>query len=330
MLISMSAKKKTVQFHRTKTGFEEFDPENWCDLTLAEGYDKSVLPYNEDVDMIEPDGLVLGADCCVESSFDTTGDAGEVVWSRSSGVTIVKDGNQQSRQNTEQPAGGADPTTTNLKRKKKKNKGRRKKKQFRGQVQGRNSTQWKAGDDCMALYEDDGLYYRATITEVHENEGLVLVNYNDYNEDDAIAVKDIYPASLWENAGINVTQPTSSARSTTDNNFLKPTTKAKKTFKVVDNSDQRSSSNFHSFQNNLPGADFMATPGGEFTPPAFPFAPPTMQNGFIQSNLFENVAQSKEALSKMLTSWYMAGYHTGYYRGFTASPTASNLKNKPP
>ena len=128
----MSAKKKTVQFHRTKTGFEEFDFENWCDLALAEGYDKSVQPYNEDVDMIEPNGLVLGADCCVESSFDTTGDAGEVVWSRSSGVTIVKDGNQQSRQHTEQPAGGADPTTTNLKRKKKKNKGRRKKKQFRG------------------------------------------------------------------------------------------------------------------------------------------------------------------------------------------------------
>ena len=66
-------------------------------------------------------------------------------------------------------------------------------------------------------------------------------------------------------------------------------------------------------------------------PPFIP--PPTMLPHFHDSmpknmGTYPNEAlHSKEELSHMLTSWYMAGYHTGYYRGTSMKKDLNQLNS---
>ncbi|OWF54268.1 survival of motor neuron-related-splicing factor 30-like [Mizuhopecten yessoensis] len=47
---------------------------------------------------------------------------------------------------------------------------------------------WKSGEDCMAMYSEDGQYYPATVDEVLED-GTCTVKFNDYGNMDVTEVK---------------------------------------------------------------------------------------------------------------------------------------------
>ena len=152
----------------------------------------------------------------------------------------------------------------------------------------------------MAFYQEDQRYYKAVVKQIHTAQGTVVINYVDYDDDEVVALKDIYPESLWTDAGVNL-------------NSSHPEAKKKniKKARITKNPPQYSrrppnSSDVElSYESSLPFMPNMGDMG------------PDMSS---IRNMTKNCSTvPKEALSSMLVSWYMAGYQTGYYRGLTAS-----------
>ena len=169
----------------------------------------------------------------------------------------------------------------------------------KAQSENDSNPQWKVGDSCMAFYMEDQRYYQAVIKEIHHKQGTVVLSYVDYDEDEVVAIKDIFPEHLWTNAGINLD-------SNRHENSLKQTKKAKVTRQTRRFGPTSNSSDVElSYDAPLPFMPNMGDIG---------LSLPNLQN---MTRDCSNIP--KEALSSMLVSWYMAGYQTGYYRGLTAS-----------
>nr|CAB3266397.1 survival motor neuron protein-like [Phallusia mammillata] len=292
----MTSSKNEIVFRRTKGKYDDCDPDMWDDNALINVYDAAVsgLPVantpNDDSSQVSEDEIV-----------DQT-NYGEMVWTREAGVIADE------------------PQSTTQRKKGKRNKRKRNK----GSVQKQSrSSDWSIGDKCMAMYYEDGMYYKAEIVEVGDQ--TINVNFTEYNEEEVVDYADVHPRSLWENAGINLSQQpssivegeTESALSTESEKQPQPK-RSKEKWTKEQTANSRTDSLF-------PTPDFDFSNPMSNLPPPPPLLPPS---GLIPDNsnfscnncnCCKNNNLSKESLSSMLVSWYMSGYHTGYYRGIHSS-----------
>ena len=163
----------------------------------------------------------------------------------------------------------------------------------------RKLCKWKVGDSCMAFYQDDQRFYKASIKEIHVAQGTAVVNYVDYDDDEVVALKDIHPESLWTDAGVDLDA------NQQETSGIKKTNKRQRIGRRRQNRSLNSDDVEVEYDSPLPFMPTLNDIGPDI---------PGLRNMPRDS---KNL--SKEAMSSMLVSWYMAGYQTGYYRGLTSS-----------
>jgi len=139
-------------------------------------------------------------------------------------------------------------------------------------------TEWLPGMPCMALFEEDGLYYPGVIKSVDQVSAVVV--FDDYLDDEeVIDLNNVHRPELWLQTDHQQMEADKSKK--TAEKHLLPLKKCKQKSKKCKKSN------------------------------TVKFPSPPM----ISPHLQPADPNNKEELSHMLTSWYMAGYHTGYYRG---------------
>ncbi|CAE1228542.1 SMN [Acanthosepion pharaonis] len=197
------------------------------------------------------------------------------------------------------------------------------KKKHRRQKKNKNkSKQWHAGDECQAIFTEDGLIYDASIISINYSEGTCVVRYIGYGNEEEQILSDLIPlAPKASNSdtkmdssecGSNYTSPQSySHHKKHSSKHSKPSRRQAK----FDPSAQPwmppfpGAPNFFNGMNSFPWNN-MPPSTSPMGLPLIPPPPPPTNNEAMNSN---------EALCSMLMSWYMSGYHTGYYQGLSHS-----------
>ena len=158
----------------------------------------------------------------------------------------------------------------------------------------------------MALYAGDNRYYKAKIVELFTKK--VVIRYEDYDDEDVkINYSQIYPEHLWNENGGN-------EEFNNDNSF---------TNNSQDDMIGKDSRYVKRRKSNRELYLYPPAVDDDDDPPEPRFMPPRNYMDSDLSHLRDQARDcnnlTKEALSSMLVSWYMAGYQTGYYRGLTSN-----------
>lgn len=168
----------------------------------------------------------------------------------------------------------------------------------------RKQSPWKAGDTCMALYSGDNRYYRAKIIKILQNK--VCIRYEDYQDDDVtLSLNDVFPEHLWTNQNEN--EDRGSLEITFSNNNYDEN---------HDNGQNQQRKRRRVYKQMY---TYSSDENDDLTSQTSFIPPPHMDSDLnhLKHQVRDCSNLSKEALSSMLVSWYMAGYQTGYYRGLT-------------
>ncbi|XP_033750505.1 survival motor neuron protein 1-like [Pecten maximus] len=200
-------------------------------------------------------------------------------------------------------------------KKKKKNKKKRSKSKKR---------KWSPGDQCRAVFSEDGLIYDAEILSVDEETSTCFVRYKGYGNEEEHNLSD-----LLLSTGRQRKQKLASDVETDSMDWSDRPSPAPKSNRRGQKPGQPSSIPNNTF--SWPGSS-MFPPFQGMAPPQIPFSSLPTYPGFppsgfphpaglptvppppppIGDDLMEG---DNEALCSMLMSWYMSGYHTGYYQG---------------
>jgi len=172
-----------------------------------------------------------------------------------------------------------------------------------------SNKKWKVGDECMAPYAEDGMWYPATVVAM--GRGTCDVRYTDYDGTATVKLED-----LQDEEEVEWTDEGGDEEEKSEVSVGGP-------IEVVD--QQQTSVAAEQLQPTTT-AEAEQTIATTVIPDIIPPPPPA---------IFENLCQTsdeKEALTNMLMSWYMSGYHTGYYKGLakgkaSAQPRNSDRKN---
>jgi len=113
----MAASCEALVFRKTKGDYNACDPEMWDDDALTKAYDTAVSKSGiEDVEMpVSEISCSNQSDVMSEETENQECSVGEIVWSRTPGVTVTLQNNERSVMNTNTPKS---------KRKNKKKKGK--------------------------------------------------------------------------------------------------------------------------------------------------------------------------------------------------------------
>ena len=145
----------------------------------------------------------------------------------------------------------------------------------------------------MAYYRDDGKYYHANIVRISADGSSVTVHYTGYDEEDSLPVKDIYPEHFGNDDEDSM--ETNYNADTLQRNFVNNSYKGRKRSRRLSFDEDHRPGLYMPSMNDLgPDVDDLR-------------------------HAVNSKIATKEALSSMLVSWYMAGYQTGYFRGLTSS-----------
>lgn len=218
----------------------------------------------------------------------------------------------------------ADYGQSKKKNKKKKSKHEKKNQQLQ-------SRGWAVGDNCQAVYTEDGTVYEAKIISINSKDGTCVVRYLGYGNEEEQSLEDLIRSeksahrqrrddyvSLSETDSVSsVSQKAgkkgqaSSTRSWgapafpnfgQGGNFFHP-------------SPPPPPPSYFPGMPNHPPFNMSHSPMASASSTTMPFPmmppPPPMPN--------DSVTNENEALCSMLLSWYMSGYHTGYYQGLKQS-----------
>ncbi|XP_060073615.1 survival motor neuron protein 1-like [Ylistrum balloti] len=201
-------------------------------------------------------------------------------------------------------------------KKKKKNKKKRSKNKKR---------KWSPGDQCRAVFSEDGLIYDADILSVDEETSTCFVRYKGYGNEEEHNLSDLLlPTGRLRKQKL-VSDVETDSMDWSDRPSPAPPRSNRRSHKAGQSSSTPSNafswpeaSMFLPFQGMAPPQfpfSSMPTypgfpPGGFHHPAGLPTVPPPPPP--LGDNLIEG---DNEALCSMLMSWYMSGYHTGYFQG---------------
>uniref|UniRef100_H2Z9R5 Tudor domain-containing protein n=1 Tax=Ciona savignyi TaxID=51511 RepID=H2Z9R5_CIOSA len=175
---------------------------------------------------------------------------------------------------------------------------------------------WEIGDECMAFFYEEELYYHAVVQSIDWENNTVTVEYTNYDgPHETVQLEDIHPRDLWNQHEKDSTL-SETTQSDSNSTLKSPKLKSKKS--------KKPKSSHHRVQPNLASKDFQKNSTenpSSFLPPTPWMLPPHL------GSMEKGGSLSKDALSNMFASWYMAGYQTGFYRGLASSCCKSNCKS---
>lgn len=200
-------------------------------------------------------------------------------------------------------------------KKKKKNKKKRSRSKKR---------KWSPGDQCRAVFSEDGLIYDAEVLSVDEENSSCFVRYRGYGNEEEHNLSDLLPST-----GRNRKPKLASDVETDSMDWSERQSPVSRSNRRGQRSGQHNPQPNNTF--SWPGPS-MFPPFQGMPPPQFPFSTlptfPGFSTGGFQHPaglptvppppppLGDDVLDGdNEALCSMLMSWYMSGYHTGYYQG---------------
>lgn len=201
---------------------------------------------------------------------------------------------------------------------------------------------WQVGNNCMAIYSEDGYSYEAVIASIDPVNRTCVVKYRGYGNEEKQKLEDLLPVCSEESSTNRQSETESDLPSDhdgTDAHQSHVSSGASSCSASV--SSQRSSRN-HKHGNSprtpvganhshraMPSFKAFGPPPGTTPPFAYNGVPP-MFGGMPYSALppkpmmpvipppilpdAASITDDKDALYGMLISWYMSGYHTGYYQ----------------
>ncbi|KAF4532994.1 hypothetical protein B566_EDAN000683 [Ephemera danica] len=216
-----------------------------------------------------------------ESSDDDVWDDTALIEAYDRAVSLAKEEVQRRISNKSSKSGGVSSTVA-IRTKKDKKKTSKKSKSALSS----NSCQWKIGMPCRTAYEEDGQLYEAVIETMSIEDGVCLVKFLGYGNQQLTSINDLLPSQgrLAQNSQIHEAQPCS------DGDGMDWTNNQDGT-RTVDTSN--TSKPDVAFTRSAP------THSLPFPPPP----PPTQFTGGLPTD-------ESEALSSMLMSWYLNGFHT--------------------
>lgn len=179
------------------------------------------------------------------------------------------------------------------------------------------------------------MYYKAKIVSIYDQ--TITVNFTEYNEEETVDIGNVHPRSLWEDAGIDLSKAPTCPSSNDEEDIesdRSTETEEPPLPKRSKEKCQKASPNRYGDAPIFPDHNFFHSDPLSCLPhPPPPIIPPfgkhfnNAQSSCENCNCCQNNHLSKESLSSMLVSWYMAGYHTGYYRGVHSSMSKKCSKN---
>nr|XP_033813337.1 survival of motor neuron protein-like isoform X6 [Geotrypetes seraphini] len=208
------------------------------------------------------------------------------------------------------------------------------------------NSKWKIGDDCRAVWSEDGLVYPARIHSLDEEEGSCLLVYEGYGNEEEHNLTDLLPPSpsaeeklksrrrwkvgdscsvVWSEDGcvypakvksIDLEAGTCMVEYDGYGNMEKHHLEEIVSLGSSDDSSSSSGTRRNCFWPPPPPSVRAHVPAWHNWPPSAPLPPPPpFFNTEWEEYDEEEVAPDEDALACMLMAWYMTGYHTGFYMG---------------
>ncbi|XP_015783751.1 survival motor neuron protein-like [Tetranychus urticae] len=146
---------------------------------------------------------------------------------------------------------------------------------------------WKPGDNCVAVFKEDGLEYEAKIVSIDQKYGCCVVKYLGYDNEECQYLQDLKPSRGLQSQ-------------------LEQMQLGFVNCELEDEELSRGIQNMNTRPEFIPESPLQS----QGTTPEFILPPPPT---FLTSNLTEPLAKENDALASMLMSWYMCGFQTGYY-----------------
>ncbi|XP_025061440.1 survival motor neuron protein isoform X2 [Alligator sinensis] len=194
------------------------------------------------------------------------------------------------------------------------------------------SFKWKVGDNCSAVWSEDGNVYLATIASINQKRGTCVVVYTGYGNKEEQNLSDLLPPNDAERVReeLNATENENETLYSTDESE-----KSSQSLRNKHNCTKPKASPWNSHFPLPPAASSLGRPGSKTSgtlpflsgwPPPFPPGPPLIPP---PPPMGPDSPEDDEALGSMLIAWYMSGYHTGYYLGLKQSRMEAALDRHP-
>ncbi|XP_066272468.1 survival motor neuron protein-like isoform X2 [Branchiostoma lanceolatum] len=336
------ASEGDVVFSREQVSCDEKDSDIWDDSALIQAYDKAVhamkiaLDNDEEIhvdDLKEEEGgsITTETDEKTEETDDKTEDRDNKA-ERNNEKNSVIDEKTNAKSVVE-----AEVSSSSMVRKKTKKRGKPK-----------GSRRWMPGDQCIALYSEDQLWYPAEILSINPQRRTCLVRYTYYGNEEEQNLKDL---SSLDQEGEFV-------QLYSGNTAVEGTSGSKKWSQYKNSEADGSPSRYESWwrdyhqkygsyqpppsQPHLPPPPSGQGHGSQMPPPPpFPWAgnmpgfpmwpprpgrpekpPPIQMPPLPPPPAVTDGLEDDDSLACMLMAWYMSGYHTGYYQGLKDAKTA--------
>ncbi|XP_019373734.1 PREDICTED: survival motor neuron protein, partial [Gavialis gangeticus] len=192
--------------------------------------------------------------------------------------------------------------------------------------------QWRVGDNCSAVWSEDGNVYLATIASINQKRGTCVVVYTGYGNKEEQNLSDLLPPNDAE----RVSEELNAAEN--ENETLYSTDESEKSSQSPRNKHNCTKPKASPWNSHFPlppAASSLGGPGSKTSgtlpflsgwPPPFPPGPPLIPPPPPMS---PDSPEDDEALGSMLIAWYMSGYHTGYYLGLKQSRMEAALDRHP-
>ncbi|XP_078692813.1 survival motor neuron protein 1-like isoform X2 [Branchiostoma floridae x Branchiostoma belcheri] len=324
-----------VVFSREQDGN---DSDIWDDSALIQAYDRAVqamkiaLDNDEEIDDSkekEGDSITNETDDKTEETDDKKEDMGNKEEGDNDKNTVTNDKTDCKA------AVEAEVSSSSTVKKKTKKKGKSK-----------GIHRWKPGDQCIAMYSEDQLWYPAEILSINPQRRTCLVRYTDYGNEEEQNLKDL---SSLDQEGEFV-------QIYNGNAAVEDSSESRKWRQYKNSEAGGGPSQYESwwrdYHKKYGGHQphFPPPPSGQGhgsqmpPPPPFPWAgnmpgfpmwpprpgrqesplpPPPLQKmpPLPPPPAVTDGLEDDDSLACMLMAWYMSGYHTGYYQGLKDAKT---------
>lgn len=218
-------------------------------------------------------------------------------------------------------------------------------------------SQWQVGNNCMAVYSEDGYSYEAVIASIDPLNRSCVVKYRGYGNEEKQKLEDLLPVRSEESSTNRPSETESDLPSDNDGSDQSHVSSGANSCSASVSSQRSSRNQKHGNSPRVPvGANhshhamppsfkaFVPPPG---VPPPFAYnGVPPMFGGMPYSALppkppmmpvipppilpdAASITDDKDALYGMLISWYMSGYHTGYYQCLKQMEKATKPERQP-
>ncbi|XP_061164202.1 survival motor neuron protein-like [Saccostrea echinata] len=170
----------------------------------------------------------------------------------------------------------------------------------------RKKKQWKPGDQCRAIFSEDGLVYDAEILSVDQSTRTCIVRYRGYGNEEEQILDNLRSAPGRRSQQQKLSAGEAGSLADSMDWCGQRSDASSKDPNITHGSKHHHHKSAQSGGSPWPGVPPVPT----FPVHNIPFVPPPPP--LIAEDPLDG---DNEVMCSMLMAWYMSGYHTGYYQG---------------